>query len=75
MQPPHPTEQYFQRIHKNGYASDASGLLGSTPYRITRIGFGGYRITDDSREHAMALQKALLYGCNVIDTSSNYTDG
>ncbi len=49
--------------------------LGSTGFTTSRIGFGGYRIEDETPEHAEALAKALLAGCNLIDTSTNYTDG
>jgi uncharacterized protein len=71
----HPTAGYFERLKANQFHPEASRTLGATPYVISRIGFGGYRITDNSREHAMALQKALLSGCNLVDTSSNYMDG
>ena len=49
--------------------------LGSTGLTTGRIGFGGYRIDDETDEHAEALTVALLAGCNLIDTSTNYTDG
>jgi hypothetical protein len=38
-------------------------------------GFGCYRIDDGIPQHQKALEKALLSGINVIDTSSNYSDG
>lgn len=40
-----------------------------------RVGFGGYRISVKSGEHRRALEKALDFGCSLIDTSTNYTDG
>ncbi len=40
-----------------------------------QVGFGSYRISKRSREHKLALLKALELGCPLIDTSSNYTDG
>lgn len=42
---------------------------------ISKIGFGSYRINDSSQEHYDALCHAFKCGCNLIDTSSNYTDG
>lgn len=42
---------------------------------ISRIGFGSYRISLDSKEHEQALVYALQCGCNLIDTASNYSNG
>lgn len=42
---------------------------------LSRIGFGGYRISIGSAEHARALAYALRSGCNLIDTSANYMNG
>ena len=42
---------------------------------VSRIGFGGYRVHEFEPEHRQALRDALAKGVNVIDTSSNYTDG
>ncbi len=39
------------------------------------LGFGGYRITNRSKEHKQALILAIQKGIKLIDTSSNYTDG
>lgn len=41
----------------------------------TQLGFGSYRVSSRSAEHKEALKKALEFGCSLIDTSSNYTDG
>lgn len=41
----------------------------------SHVGFGGYRVDDRSPTQVEALKTALLSGCNLIDTSSNYTDG
>jgi uncharacterized protein YyaL (SSP411 family)/aryl-alcohol dehydrogenase-like predicted oxidoreductase len=49
--------------------------LGSTGLTTSRIGFGGYRIDTEAPEHRDALIKALCEGCNLIDTSTNYSDG
>lgn len=42
---------------------------------ISAIGFGCYRIDVSIKDHYDALYKALTSGINVIDTSSNYSDG
>jgi aryl-alcohol dehydrogenase-like predicted oxidoreductase len=39
------------------------------------VGFGCYRVDDETPEHRQALVSALLAGCTLIDTSTNYTDG
>ena len=49
--------------------------LGRTGLVVSRLGFGGYRIDDRYAPHREALVSALLQGVNIIDTSSNYTDG
>jgi uncharacterized protein YyaL (SSP411 family)/aryl-alcohol dehydrogenase-like predicted oxidoreductase len=49
--------------------------LGNTSLLASRIGFGGYRVDDQEKAFADALRKALVGGCNLIDTSTNYTDG
>jgi aryl-alcohol dehydrogenase-like predicted oxidoreductase len=42
---------------------------------VGRIGFGGYRVDDETPGHREALVAALEAGCTLIDTSTNYTDG
>ncbi|HKW85462.1 MAG TPA: aldo/keto reductase, partial [Nitrospiraceae bacterium] len=49
--------------------------FGSTGLTTSRLGFGGYRIDTEDPGHREALAKALRSGCNLIDTSTNYTDG
>jgi len=43
--------------------------------KLSKIGFGGYRISKFSNEHLQALEHAIDLGCNLIDTSSNYVNG
>ena len=57
-----------------GYAA-GYGPLGSTGLTVSRLGFGGYRVDDETPEHREALTAALEQGCTLIDTSTNYTDG
>lgn len=49
--------------------------LGRTGWFVSPVGFGGYRIHDRIPEHREALKLALTSGCNLIDTSTNYTNG
>jgi uncharacterized protein YyaL (SSP411 family)/aryl-alcohol dehydrogenase-like predicted oxidoreductase len=56
-------------------AAAGYGPLGTTGLVAGRIGFGGYRIDDDTAGHREALVGALRSGINLIDTSTNYTDG
>jgi len=42
---------------------------------LSKIGFGCYRISRHAREHYQALSRALVCGCNLIDTAANYTNG
>ena len=51
------------------------GPLGSTGLTVSRLGFGCYRVDDETPEHREALIAALERGCTLIDTSTNYTDG
>lgn len=69
------TENYFQRLAHKSIPDHAMRTLGQTGFKVSSIGFGGYRIHHDSIEHAKALRYALLNGFNLIDTSSNYGDG
>ncbi|MBZ0169299.1 MAG: DUF255 domain-containing protein [Kofleriaceae bacterium] len=64
------TAAYAARFASLGYVA-----LGSTGLITCKLGFGGYRIDDETREHDEAMKKALLEGCNLIDTSTNYMDG
>ena len=50
-------------------------VLGRTGLFVSPVGFGGYRVRDDAPLHRRALADALRGGANLIDTSTNYTDG
>jgi uncharacterized protein YyaL (SSP411 family)/aryl-alcohol dehydrogenase-like predicted oxidoreductase len=54
----------------HGYTS-----LGSTGLTVSRLGFGTYRVDAQEPAYRAALAQALREGCNLIDTSTNYTDG
>ena len=51
------------------------GVLGSTGLAIGRLGFGCYRVDDETPVHRAALERAIASGCSLIDTSTNYADG
>jgi len=73
------TGTYVSRTLSNsvpsGPAPEGYTPCGATGLTTSRIGFGGYRISEDQTEHEEALRKAMREGCNLIDTSTNYTDG
>jgi aryl-alcohol dehydrogenase-like predicted oxidoreductase len=46
-----------------------------TRAKISRAGFGGYRISERHSEHLAALEFALEKGCSLFDTAPNYGDG
>jgi uncharacterized protein len=51
------------------------GPLGTTRLTVSRLGFGCYRVDDETPDHREALIQALQEGCSLIDTSTNYMDG
>ncbi len=53
---------------------DAYRKLGQAELLVSKLGFGCYRI-DGRSEHKLSLIKALENGSNLIDTSTNYSDG
>jgi uncharacterized protein len=55
--------------------AEARSELASTGLFVSGIGLGGYRIDDAHPEHRAALELALRSGLNLVDTSTNYTDG
>ncbi len=64
------TKAYFTR-----HTNMPSTILGTTGLSVSSVGFGGYRISEFEPEHREALKQALLSGVNLIDTSTNYSDG
>ncbi|MFZ5587497.1 MAG: aldo/keto reductase [Thermodesulfobacteriota bacterium] len=53
----------------------ACNPLGATGLMVSAAGFGCYRVDVEVEEHHTALERALIAGVNLIDTSANYTDG
>ena len=69
------TRRYAQRAIDQGIPASAYRALGRTGLITSSLGFGSYRIDDRTPEHASAMEKALLGGVNLIDTSTNYANG
>jgi len=63
----------YARRHRAG--DSGTGRWDEPASSAAASGFGGYRVDDETPEHGEALRRALLAGCNLIDTSTNYTDG
>lgn len=61
---------FFEKHSKMKYKK-----LGKTNYSVSAFGFGGYRVDYEVEQHAEALKHAIRNGINLIDTSSNYSDG
>jgi uncharacterized protein len=72
---PEGTKKNFKRGEELGLSSQAYRALGRTNWTVSGVGFGCYRIDDETPHHAESLGHALSRGCNLIDTSTNYTDG
>ncbi len=49
--------------------------FGSTRLTVSQVGFGCYRVHQQDAAHHQALAVAITSGINLIDTSTNYTDG
>ncbi|MDR3608356.1 MAG: aldo/keto reductase [Oligoflexia bacterium] len=69
------TSEYFRSRSLGHSLGTAPVALGRTGLFVSPVGFGGYRVDEEDPTHSSALELALLSGCNLIDTSSNYTDG
>jgi len=63
------------RHSSNANISNLLQPFGKIDFNVSQIGFGGYRILPQSKEHKDALCYAIRKGFNLIDTSSNYTGG
>lgn len=64
--------EYFSRFFGSDYENATNEL---DEIKISRIGFGSYRVSRGNSIFASAIEKSLLNGINLIDTSSNYGDG
>jgi len=61
---------------KSGNLGNETYFNQNTSWTLSKIGFGSYRISSVEAEHHASLTMALSSKrCNLIDTSTNYTDG
>jgi aryl-alcohol dehydrogenase-like predicted oxidoreductase len=60
---------------RSPFAATGYTTLGGTGLTVSRLGFGGYRVDDETPAHHQALSDALRGGLDVVDTSTNYTEG
>ncbi|MCE9599478.1 MAG: aldo/keto reductase [Spirochaetia bacterium] len=74
---PEGTRNYFRELKDSlGYRELSwFRIHPKTDLALSRLGFGGYRVTSGFRPHFDALREAIISGTNVIDTSTNYSDG
>jgi aryl-alcohol dehydrogenase-like predicted oxidoreductase len=76
---PEGTARYVARILSQSRHDDhmehGYTRFGTSGLTTSRLGFGTYRVDTREPEHRNALKKALREGVNLIDTSTNYTDG
>lgn len=70
MASPEPTKNFCGK-----YPSLNSKILGKTNFSASLCGFGCYRVSAGIEIHKKSLEKAIIFGINLIDTSSNYADG
>ncbi len=71
------TQAFADRMnaHYSSFEANAYRRLIGTDLITSKIGYGTYRVHDQNEEHVETLESAIEAGCNLIDTSSNYTDG
>ena len=71
------TQGFADRLnaHNSSFEANAYRRLTGTDLITSKIGYGSYRVHDQNEEHVETLESAIEAGCNLIDTSSNYTDG
>lgn len=52
-----------------------TATLSKRGLKLSKLGFGAYRVNGSQPSHAAALAKAIQSGVNVIDTSSHFGHG
>ncbi len=68
------TASFFEKLLSPS-SSSQNLLFGRTGWTVSPVGFGCYRVEEEDPNHRAALRLALGSGCNLIDTSTNYTNG
>ena len=71
------TQAFADRMRERNPSFEPAAFrqLTGTDLTTSKIGYGSYRVDHRSEEHTATLREAIQAGCNLIDTSSNYTDG
>ena len=71
------TQAFADRMNAQNPSFEANAYrrLTGTDLITSKIGYGTYRVHDQNETQAETLETAIEAGCNLIDTSSNYTDG
>ena len=71
------TQAFADRMntHNSSFEENAYRRLTGTDLITSKIGYGTYRVHEQNEAQAETLESAIEAGCNLIDTSSNYTDG
>ena len=71
------TQAFADRLNAQNPSFEANAYrrLAGTDLITSKIGYGTYRVHEQNEAQAETLESAIEAGCNLIDTSSNYTDG
>jgi len=75
---PSAAEEYFERTLAGLSTQEIERFTRLPPglgLRVSRLGFGSYRVSSARKSHFDALREALLKGVNVIDVASNFSFG
>ncbi len=71
------TQAFADRMnaYNPSFEANAYRRLTGADLITSKIGYGTYRVHNEDETQAETLETAIGSGCNLIDTSSNYTDG
>ena len=71
------TQRFVSRMRQefSTYNQTSYRYLNGTDLMVSKVGYGSYRVDQQVDEHIESLEDSMRSGCNIIDTSSNYTNG
>ena len=71
------TQRFVSRMRQefSTYNQTSYRYLNGTDLMVSKVGYGSYRVDQQVDEHIESLEDSISSGCNIIDTSSNYTNG
>ena len=71
------TQRFVSRMRQefSTYNQTSYRYLNGTDLMVSKVGYGSYRVDQQVDEHIKSLEDSIRSGCNIIDTSSNYTNG